>query len=67
VSHVINLDLGPASTFLGYPTQVAGENVCVLSPRAATDRVIQARVRKYMQAQGRDCGTCGGCPVGTTQ
>lgn len=62
VSNVINLDLGPG--ILGYPTQVAGEMVCVLTPRAATDRVIQERVRRFMKAEGRDCQSCGGCPVG---
>lgn len=60
----INLDLGPESTFLGYPTQVDGEMVCVLSPRTAEDRAIQERVRRFMKGQGRDCKTCGACPVG---
>jgi hypothetical protein len=64
VNHVINLELGPESTFLGYPTEVAGEMVCVLSSRAASDRAIQERVRRYMKAQGRDCGNCDGCPLG---
>jgi hypothetical protein len=64
VSSVINLDLGPESTFLGYPTQVDGEMVCVLSSRAATERAVQERVRRFMKAEGRDCRTCGGCPVG---
>lgn len=67
MSTVINLDLGPKSTFLGYPTQVAGETVCVLSPRAAEDRAIQERVRQFMKGQGRDCRICRGCPVGTTE
>jgi hypothetical protein len=64
VNNAINLDLGPQSTFLGYTTQVDGEKVCVLSSRAASDRAIQARVRLHMKAQGRDCRSCGGCPVG---
>lgn len=64
MSHVINLELEPESTFLGYPTQVAGEMVCVLSSRATGDRAFQERVRRFMKAQGRDCRTCGGCPVG---
>lgn len=62
VSNVINLELGPR--ILAYPTQVAGEMVCVLTPKAATDRDIQERVRLFMKAQGRDCKTCRGCPVG---
>jgi hypothetical protein len=62
VSNVIYLELGP--TALGYPTQVAGEKVCVLSSRIVGDRVIQGRARRYMKAQGRDCETCGGCPIG---
>lgn len=67
VSHVIELDLGRESTFLGYPTQVNGEMVCVLTPRAADDRAIQERVRQFMRGQGRDCGTCRGCPVGEAE
>jgi hypothetical protein len=67
VSHVIELDLGESSKFLGYTTQVAGEMVCVLSPRAAHDRAFQERVRQFMKGQGRDCGTCLGCPVGRAQ
>lgn len=62
MSYVINLDLGPDN--LAYPTQVAGQMVCVLSPRIGNDRVIQARVRRFMKAQGRDCRSCGGCPIG---
>lgn len=64
MSCVINLDLGTDSEFLGYPTQVDGEMVCVLSSRTADDRAIQARVRQSMKGQGRDCRSCGGCPVG---
>lgn len=63
MNHAINLDLGPESTFLGYPTQINGEKVCVLSPQVAEDRAIQVRVKRFMQGQGRDCETCGGCPV----
>lgn len=66
-SYVINLDLGPESAFLGYPTQVAGEMVCVLSSRTADDRVLQERVRQFMKAQDRDCRTCLGCPVGRAE
>ena len=67
MNHVIELDLGPTSTFLGYATQVNGQMVCVLTPRAAEDRAIQERVRRFMKGQDRDCRTCRGCPVGTTE
>lgn len=67
MSHVINLDLGPTSTFIAYATQVDGEMVCVLTPKAAVDRVIQARVKRFMKGQDRDCSICRGCPVGTTE
>lgn len=66
MSFAINLDLGPQSTFLGYPTHVDGETVCVLTPRATEDRAIQERVRRFMKGQGQDCKACRGCPVGTT-
>jgi hypothetical protein len=62
VSNVIYLDLGPTS--FGYTTQVAGEKVCVLSSATAGDRAIQGRVKRFMKAQGQDCETCGGCPIG---
>lgn len=65
MSCVINLDLGPS--ILGYPTQIAGKEVCVLSPRAADNRTIQASVRRFMKGQGRDCGICRGCPVGAAK
>jgi len=63
VNHAINLDLGLESTFLGYPTEINGEKVCVLSPQVAEDHALQVRVRRSMKGQGRDCETCGGCPV----
>lgn len=62
MSYVIHLDLGPGQ--LAYPTQIDGQMVCVLSPRTARDRAIQGRVKRFMKAQGRDCGSCGACPVG---
>ena len=65
MSYVINLDLGP--TVLAYPAQVGSEMVCVLTPRAAEDRAIQERVRRFMKGQGRDCRICRGCPVGTAE
>lgn len=57
----IFLDLG--SGIDCYPTQIGNEKVCVLSSRAAEDRVIQGRVRQFMKDCGEDCGTCGACPV----
>lgn len=62
MSSAIFTDLGTGID--GYQTKIAGERVCVLSSRAAGDRVIQGRVRRYMKAQGEDCGTCGNCPIG---
>ena len=62
MSNVIYLDLGPAT--FGYPTQVAGEEMCVLSLKTVEDRAIQVRVRRFMKAQGRDCKTCRACPIG---
>lgn len=62
MSNVIYLDLGPKP--FGYTTQVAGEKVCVLSSEAVGDRASQVRVRRFMKAQGQDCETCGGCPIG---
>ncbi|MFD0052973.1 hypothetical protein ACFVHR_04515 [Streptomyces sp. NPDC127168] len=61
MSNVIYLDLGPG--ILGYPTEIKGLTVCVLSSRVATDRAIQGRARRFMKAEGRDCETCGGCPL----
>lgn len=65
MSHAINLELGP--NVLGYPDQVAGEKVCILTPTVAEDREIQARVRRFMRGQGRDCRICRGCPAGTAE
>lgn len=44
-----------------------GKIVCILASAVATDRAIQARVRRLMQGQGIDCGKCGGCPVSHAQ
>ncbi|MGW4493850.1 hypothetical protein [Streptomyces sp. NPDC004376] len=62
MSTVIYLDLG--RSVLGYPTQIAGEQVCVLSSHTATDRDAHERVRQFMTAQGRDCEICRACPAG---
>lgn len=62
MSSAIFLDLGPGID--GYQTKIAGEKVCVLSSRAASDRAIQGRVRRFMKAQGEDCKTCAACPIG---
>lgn len=62
MSNAIYLDLGPR--ILGYATEVAGQRVCVLSSRLGADRESGERVSRYMQAQGRDCAACAGCPIG---
>lgn len=41
-----------------------GEVVCILTPAAATNPAIQARVRRLAHGQGIDCRKCCGCPVG---
>jgi hypothetical protein len=41
--------------------------VCILTPAAAHDRAIQARVRRLMRGQGIDCRSCAECPVGKAQ
>ena len=54
----------------GFEAHVLEQNkeiVCILTPAAATDPAIQARVRRLMQGQGIDCRTCRGCPVGTAE
>lgn len=53
--------------FMGQVIETAGEIVCVLASAAATDRVIQARVKRMMHSQGIDCGKCRGCPIGRAQ
>lgn len=53
--------------FEGHVLEDDGEIVCILAPAAATDRAIQARVRRLMHGQGIDCRKCRGCPVGTAQ
>lgn len=53
--------------FEGHVLEEDGEIVCILTPAAATDPVIQARVRRLMHGQGIDCRKCRGCPVGTTE
>lgn len=53
--------------FEGHVLKEDDEIVCILTPAAANDRGIQARVRTLMQGQGVDCRTCRGCPVGTAE
>jgi hypothetical protein len=65
VRNAISLDLGP--TFIASVAQEAGERVCILTPKAATDTRIQARVREVMKSQGIDCRICGGCPMGQAE
>jgi hypothetical protein len=47
--------------------ETGGQIVCVLATAAATDTVIQARVRRMMRGQGIDCRMCLGCPVGQAE
>lgn len=53
--------------FEGHVLKEDGELVCILTPAAASDPVIQARVRKLLNSQGIDCRKCRGCPVGTAE
>ena len=65
MSSVISIDLG--STFIASVAQAAGERVCILTPQAATDERIQARVRRVMKSQGIDCRICRACPIGQAE
>jgi hypothetical protein len=65
MSNAISLDLGP--TFIAAVAQAAGETVCILTPRAASEARIQERVRQVMKSQGIDCKSCDGCPMGHAQ
>lgn len=53
--------------FEGLVLDVAGKIVCMLASAAATDCVIQARIRRMTSGQGIDCRACAGCPVGKAQ
>jgi hypothetical protein len=53
--------------FEGHALEQDGESVCVLAPAAATDRAIQARIRRLLRGQGIDCRSCRGCPVGQAE
>lgn len=50
--------------FEGHVLEHKGEIVCILATAAATDRGIQARIRRLLRGQGIDCRKCLGCPVG---
>lgn len=50
--------------FFGQTLETGGQIVCILATAAATNPVIQARVRRMMHGQGIDCRTCRECPVG---
>lgn len=52
---------------IGHVLETGEGVVCILAPAAATDRAIQARVRRLTQGQGIDCRKCRGCPVGTAE
>ncbi len=49
--------------FTAHVLEIEGKIVCFLAPAVATDKGIQARVRRLLQGQGIDCRECGGCPV----
>ncbi len=53
--------------FEAHVLEEEGELVCILAPAAATDPVIQGRVRELMHGQGIDCRKCRGCEVGTAE
>jgi hypothetical protein len=55
-----------APGFTAKVAETARGIVCILAPATATDRVIQARVRRLMAGQGIDCTACAQCPVGRT-
>lgn len=53
-----------APGFTALVTETAQGIVCILASAAATDSVIQARIRRMAAGQGIDCRTCRGCFVG---
>ena len=53
--------------FEGHVLERNGKIVCILAPAAATDKGIQARIRRLAKGQGIDCKECLGCPVGRAQ
>lgn len=53
--------------FEGHVLVDNGTTVCTLATAAATDRGIQARIRRLAHGQGIDCRKCLGCPVGQAQ
>ena len=53
--------------FEGHVLETAGKVVCILTPAAATDTGVQARIRRLLRGQGIDCRACAGCPVGQAQ
>ncbi|MFF5703471.1 hypothetical protein ACFY7H_13320 [Streptomyces sp. NPDC012794] len=65
MSTVIELDLGPEH--YAHAVRIGGQMVCILTPQAADDEHVQALVRRFMQSQGVDCKSCGGCPVGRAE
>lgn len=50
--------------FVASSATIEGEMVCILTPDAVDDRLIQADVRRLMKGRGIDCATCQGCPIG---
>jgi hypothetical protein len=53
-----------APGFTARVTETTRGIVCILATATATDRAVQARVRRMMAGQGIDCTTCAECPVG---
>lgn len=51
--------------FIADVLEIDGSTFCILHPTAITDADTRVLVRRFMQGQGVDCGTCRGCPVGT--
>ncbi|KOV86116.1 MULTISPECIES: hypothetical protein [unclassified Streptomyces] len=56
-----------APGFVARVAETAGDIVCILATATATDRAIQARVRRLMDGQGIDCRSCRECPVGQAE
>jgi hypothetical protein len=65
MSTVVEVDVGAGHE--AHALEVDGEELCVLSPAAAGDADMRARIRRMMWGVGRNCQACRGCIVGTAQ
>jgi hypothetical protein len=65
MSTPVILDLGPQHYV--HTVKLVDDTVCVLTPRVASDKSIQAIVRAYLKNQGVDCTQCCACPLGTAE